>query len=294
LNTPSSGGQPDGEESSRLFAKIADTFREKGDLDRAVEILNRGLAENPDHITARIILAACLTERGDLDGAHREYEQVLKLDPFHTAAMKKVGILLLDMGKSEEAKVQLTRYIEELPGDAGVRKLLEDLEGSPVEDKDPTEAECCAAEDGVVDDGIGESVQTTAEAAVETPVGTTEVKSEGDKKELVPSAEDELIATMTLAEIYASQGFYDKAIEIYQKILIREPTNEIAKKRIEAIKRGNVIEKGTSAGFIEKVKNVDHTGGGIPGEIVADDEYENFRKWLVGLTKKKGSGYNRR
>ena len=43
---------------------------------------------------------------------------------------------------------------------------------------------------------------------------------------------------------------------------------------------------GTSGGYVEKVKEVDYSGGGAPGEVVAGEEYESFRKWLVELTRR--------
>jgi len=284
VNTSSFGNQHEGEESSLLFAKLADTFREQGELDRAIEALTQGLAEKPDYITARIVLAACLKEKGDLDGAYNEFEYVLKLDPFHTAAMKKLGLLLLDMDRPEEAIVHLKRYLEELPGDGDVKELLERLEGSPIEEKS---SETTEIEEVVLPDT---SVEEEGEGKAEIDIpGAKEAGFEDvgvENMSLIPTEEDELIATMTLAEIYASQGFYDKAIEIYQKILNKEPTNEIAKKRIDAIRRGDGVDGGAYGGYVEKVKEVDYSGGGTPGEVVADEEYESFRKWLVDLTRR--------
>jgi tetratricopeptide (TPR) repeat protein len=116
------------------------------------------------------------------------------------------------------------------------------------------------------------------------------------RKEEAGGREEEIIATMTLAELYASQGFLEKAIEIYQKVLSREPTNEVAKKRIESMMRG---EPRSQAGgeaqpageeaAREGNSGIDWERGGAPGEIEVDEEFEKFKKWLTDLTKKKGS-----
>ena len=42
----------------------------------------------------------------------------------------------------------------------------------------------------------------------------------------------EPIATATLAEIYVKQGLLDKALEVYQGILVQSPESESARKRI--------------------------------------------------------------
>jgi hypothetical protein len=44
-------------------------------------------------------------------------------------------------------------------------------------------------------------------------------------------AEDELVSP-TLAELYFNQGFPEKAIEVYRRLLEREPANERARARV--------------------------------------------------------------
>jgi hypothetical protein len=40
------------------------------------------------------------------------------------------------------------------------------------------------------------------------------------------------LSSSTLAELYFSQGFTDKAIEVYRELLLREPENERARGRV--------------------------------------------------------------
>jgi len=46
-----------------------------------------------------------------------------------------------------------------------------------------------------------------------------------EKEEVVDESADEL-TTLTLAELYERQGFLDKAVRVYQKLLLNDPTNE--------------------------------------------------------------------
>jgi tetratricopeptide (TPR) repeat protein len=46
------------------------------------------------------------------------------------------------------------------------------------------------------------------------------------------------IATVTLAQIYSSQGFVDRAVETYRKILDQDPDNEEIKRRIAELQQG--------------------------------------------------------
>lgn len=216
----------------RFFAKLADSCRKDGDLDKAFKILDEGLADNPHCITSHIVLAACFEEKGDRTGALREYERVLELDPFHTAAMKKMTSLFIDLGRFEEAKKFAVNYLEEIPGDSEMKKLL---------------------------------------AGIENEV-SREISASGRAEEAEPGNEDELIATMTLAEIYSSQGFYEKAMEIYEIILQREPSNEIARKQIDEIRERTVEDE------TDEPKDA------------GDEGYEEFKEWLETIVRKRKAG----
>jgi hypothetical protein len=51
-----------------------------------------------------------------------------------------------------------------------------------------------------------------------------------------PSPEAPVLSTPTLAELYFDQGFKDKAIQVYEELLEREPQNERARARLIEIK----------------------------------------------------------
>ena len=55
--------------------------------------------------------------------------------------------------------------------------------------------------------------------------------------ENAPAAGSGEIVTQTLAEIYASQGYYDKAFDIYRKLSVREPENPNLHERLADLKQ---------------------------------------------------------
>lgn len=76
---------------------------------------------------------------------------------------------------------------------------------------------------------IAEQVTGTPQAAVQTPTPATEA----------PPPESKLkgkIATKTLAELYASQGDWARAVEVYEALLEKFPTNEAYQRRLEGLK----------------------------------------------------------
>jgi tetratricopeptide (TPR) repeat protein len=49
--------------------------------------------------------------------------------------------------------------------------------------------------------------------------------------------ENNRIITATLANIYLEQGYLEKAIEIYEKLLKREPENNFFRQRLSSLKK---------------------------------------------------------
>ncbi|MBP8625868.1 MAG: tetratricopeptide repeat protein [Syntrophorhabdales bacterium] len=49
--------------------------------------------------------------------------------------------------------------------------------------------------------------------------------------------DEKRIITATLADIYLQQGHLEKALEIYERLVRREPDNEFYKKRCNALKK---------------------------------------------------------
>lgn len=306
MEKPAPAGREKHTENSRLFAKLADSYRARGDIDRAIDILARGLEQAPHYLTARIILAACFTQKGELAKALEEYERILREDPFHTAAMKRMGKLLCTMGKPAEAKEFIGRYLDEVPGDIEMRKLYTNLDDETPEVLDRKEEEARpgrpvkeSREEGsmVAQEGPGElkghHPSEEKEEAPEDVIHEGKEKPEVREEPAVPREED-VIATMTLAELYASQGFLEKAIEIYQKILSKEPSNEVARERIEAmLRRGTERPAGEDNPDArdEAARTAPERGaveeGGTPGEVIVDQEFERFKKWLTDLRKKR-------
>jgi len=45
------------------------------------------------------------------------------------------------------------------------------------------------------------------------------------------------IVSATLAEIYLEQGYLEKAIAIYDKLLVKEPENEIYRAKLSSLKK---------------------------------------------------------
>lgn len=80
-------------EDSSAFGPIAERFRRAGDLERAVSLCRDGLQKFPHHISARVTLGWALLELGKYDEAQVELEQVLRRRPDNLAAIRALAEL---------------------------------------------------------------------------------------------------------------------------------------------------------------------------------------------------------
>lgn len=100
-----------------------------------------------------------------------------------------------------------------------------------------------------------------------------------------PAREPE-IATGTLAEIYAQQGLYDRALEIYRRMKSRRPDDPEIARRIAAIERAREERDAEEVVGPEPEEALGSEAVEAPTEEPAEpdtpplDEDEAFREWL--------------
>ena len=162
---------------------------------------------------------------------------------------------MFDVKESSEGGLEERASGEEVPGASedkenifeNLKTLHENSEKMDEEDE-PSDSESEEALDSheIADetssnilkhDQDSESEEEVAkDTYVEKPVGGKKSKIGEHHTEVVLNEEGEHgIATVTLAELYFSQGFLDKALEIYQKLLLQEPDHMEWVKRFQEI-----------------------------------------------------------
>lgn len=186
---------------SRLFAPLADAYRKEGRVDQAIEIVEQGLERYPEYASAHVILGKCFYDKGATERAKAEFERVVELDRENMVALRFLGNILLAEGNREGAAARFRALLQIDPTNEEAAATLEEMEN-----------EFRVRE---IDLGTGKE-----RAAAERP---------GE------------LATMTLAGIYASQGYYNKALGIYRDVLKREPDNVEAKSMLE--KLGSLVDE---------------------------------------------------
>jgi tetratricopeptide (TPR) repeat protein len=115
-------------ERSRVFARLADAFRQSEHIEEAIELCHRGLRHHPDYVSGHIVLGQCYLDLDQLDEAREAFLRALALDEENVLVLKSLGSILFRQGKFREAH---GRYCQALRFDArnySLQEMVRDLE----------------------------------------------------------------------------------------------------------------------------------------------------------------------
>ncbi len=238
--------------STRLFAPLADHYRKKGHIDKAIETLMRGLSFHPSYASARVLLARCYEDLAEWEKAREEWKRVLDIDSRNLVALKGMGEICRLFGEYEESRRWFRTYLEEFPDDDIVKERLIELDSDLSGNADLTEREDRQST-AIPVHKFGESLDLDKRDQEEVD---SEVETAGDLEENYE--EEDSVETVTLAEIYAQQGFYERAIEIFRRILSQDPGNQRIMERINDLKE-RLGEQPVTGPSVEE-----ESGGDVP------------------------------
>lgn len=250
------------------YVLLAKCYFEKGEYQKAREYLEEALAGSPDNIQA-ISLMADIYEKLEIWDKALDKLRVLQLLSPNKLTEGKISFIEGKI-KNEEIEEQPTvefsmSLIKEtlakgkkpeegvLEKEASETLASQDQTGTFIkeedEEADAMQPELLQKEDIAKEENLSEQLE---ESKIETeraePAELISVVSfdeitqseaiaekETDKMQQEDKDSTTEISTQTLGEIYASQGCYDKAIKIYQKIVLAEPNNVSAINRLKEL-----------------------------------------------------------
>ncbi len=189
-------------QTPRAFAPLAEAYRLEGRSNEALRTARRGADLYPQHTGILVVLARTLAEADERDEAADTYTSVLALDPENLEA----AAFLAPPPEPVETP--------ERGSEGEVTRSTEGIEPALTSDA-PTEQAGEPLETGT----LSEELAHLADLFV-SPSRNGNARDPGG------------IATLTLAEIYSRQGLYDKAVEVCEQILEREPDNETVASRL--------------------------------------------------------------
>jgi tetratricopeptide (TPR) repeat protein len=242
---------------SYCFAPLSELYRKLGLLDDAIGTAKRGAEVHPEYIGGYMALGRAYFEKGMRQEARESLEKVAKATPENLLAQKLLSQIFQEEGDMKAAERALRILISFNPEDTESRLALESLQRSGSA-RDGGELSLVAGT-GILEEGTpARTSDERPEAGSGLPDGNDmpwsfELQDDNEEdaqpitfEEWEDSAESEVVVddsaaapipTITLAELYEAQGFYGRALEVYDDLLLHDPDNQDLRERHDAVRR---------------------------------------------------------
>ncbi len=237
------------EPASRLFFPLAGMLVKVEEYGRAQEVLVRGLASHPEFIEARLLLLDVLHKLDRVDLALEEIRKVLCLLGAYEGFWKSWGILL----EEENDRDSLV----------AMRFMRRALQGNPLRWGEILEKGC----EQVLESSGAEEIRVATGADVSQPMSTDaevqgleedELPGDSDAEEVNDISLAPDVSTRTMADLLMEQEEYEKALDIYERLLKRCSEESEQQELVRSI--DNARKKMAEAGSDEDTVEVAEAG----------------------------------
>jgi len=243
--------------NSYCFAPLSELYRKLGLLDDAIGVAQRGTDVHPEYVGGYMALGRAFYEKGVREKSKEALERVARATPENLLAQKILFQIYYDEGNTPAAERALQLLVTFNPEDVESRLTLESIQKSTatIEELAPVTA---LSEEISIETETGALPGEEAFAvAIDSP--SAGMPSDGDFTEVVDFDEafqnlDEVdeaegsespsgvfrpspLPTLTLAELYASQGFQRQALSVYEELLRVDPENAGLLERVNSLRR---------------------------------------------------------
>jgi len=283
----------DKDPNSFCFAPLSELYRKVGMVDEAINIAKRGCELHPEYVGGYMALGRAYYEKGMNAECRQSLEKVVRVTPDNLLAHRILGQIYIDAGDVAAAEESLKTILAKNPDDTESRILLNSLarstgggEKRAAEakreisfEKEIAEVEQESNELLLADDDDADVIDLLESEMVEDFTEAAELKEElpltaeydSSTRDIIADVEMERkdpLLTVTLAELYVSQGFTERAKAIYSELLEADPANAELKNRLVALETG--IQK-DEANALEFSTEPDYSGLGVGTKEDAPD-----------------------
>ncbi|HBA88909.1 MAG TPA: hypothetical protein DCZ75_13275 [Geobacter sp.] len=220
------------------FLALGNACYDKGLTAEARQALERTVSLKPDHLQALRLLGQIYVEQGEMLLARKVLGQVLQQDPDDMES----SLLLSTLGAPAPASQPEEEILEELEIIEDLDEILEEpsLDEISAPAAQPQSALSASAGIGLAQEAASRAPSAPAEEdedlwAIEDfdePETTQPLQAlpqaqpKTEQPQPARQAAPDPLTTATLAELYVSQGFIDKALNIYDELLQSHPSNQ--------------------------------------------------------------------
>ena len=210
-------------------------------FEKAVEVCEKGVRHNPFYTSGYVVQGKCFFDMGATDASENPFLKALNLDENNLVALKYLGMIFVERGEAQRAREKFKHILALDPDNKEIMTKLEALR----EEELPAE-----------------------------PVRLREVDDEGfEGATITLGGGDDTsnqLATVTLADIYASQGYKDKAIRIYREVLDEHPSNELVQEKLAQLEGRSSFATLDSV-IEDEIEDDDQVTSPAPVSVTPDD-----------------------
>lgn len=218
---------------------------ESGDSPAAIKKCMEAIDKFGDNRNCYLVKARAHIEAEEYDFAEEALKHVLRLDPEHPAAWAMMGEVYYRLGN--EARVEYCRARLESIFPAITESFFQEEESTEIvetveEDISETKSDDASKYsivplENVDNDSVEPDSLVDSAVKPEQVLPQAEIKKQEDEEDKTGGLKSELFETATFADICISQGKYEKAFNIYNKLLQNDPGNEKFIEKINLIKQ---------------------------------------------------------
>ncbi len=255
---------------SRVFAPLAELYRELGEVEQALEILKNGIKLHPTYNMGYLGMAKCYFDLGDYNLSYTTLRPLVALTRDNIHIQKLFAKSCLELGYKEEALETYKFLLFLNPKDIESAENVKVIETS-IENICILEEESKLSQNDLTNDKI-DNEELNIDDWIQVSFSDKEVEHENKEEEnwsvsnpseeisVIPTkspTKETPVITHTLVDLYCAQGHIDKGIEILKKILELNPEDQrTQQKLVETQKLLSTIEK--TENLEENVKD-DHS-----------------------------------
>jgi tetratricopeptide (TPR) repeat protein len=270
----------------RAFAPLAEAYRRAGQPRKAIGLLVDGIRRLPDFATAHVVASRVYAEQGLFQEGELAARSALKIDPENVVAMAALARVLVSAGRHDEAaqvRSSLAALEPEILAEEGLLWDEEEDAGRGGADEPVLELAELAPDEPVLELAElapDEPVLELAELAPDEPVlELAELAPDEDVPAAVPR-----IHTRTLAELYAKQGFVDRAVDVLRQLSKERPHDQDLASRLAELE-AQLAGGGGGASAPPEGSGRAPAVGDEPEPRDRDQELEALARDLVGHRK---------
>ncbi len=202
---------------SPLFVRTANTEIEKNNIQKAIEILSSGIKGYPDYAAAYILRGKAYTLLGNYGKALQNIKT--GCDLIHSSQTYDFYLGEIENIKKQRSLFEPGRRSSFMPSHSEEDEKKD--EPLFIEPEDEEESKLHDFEERL--DLLAKEISQAKMPAAE--MSDTETEPELADYKTTPSSEN-LIVSETLAKIYIAQGEYIEAVNVYEKLKIKNPANQ--------------------------------------------------------------------